>query len=187
MRKLIVSSLVTLDGVIQDPGGFGETEQGGWAGPYFNDEAGRASLEQLLRSDFFLCGRRTYELFSTFWPNGAGPYPDRMNAMPKLVASTTLHGSLDWNARVIEGDVADAIRRLKGEDGGDIVMYGSPTLMRTLMRHDLIDELKLSVAPIVLGGGTRLFGDEADRARLRLMDAKPLDTGMVMLTYEPAR
>lgn len=187
MRKLIASSLVTLDGVIQDPGGFGETDQGGWAGPYFNDEAARSSLDQLLACDYFLCGRRTYELFSTFWPRGDGPYPDRMNAMPKLVASTTLTEPLDWNARRIEGDVPEAIRRLKRDGGGNVIMYGSPTLLRSLLRHDLVDELKLSVAPIVLGGGTRLFSDSAEPARLRLVATEPLDSGMVMLTYEPAR
>jgi dihydrofolate reductase len=187
MRKLIAAALVTLDGVVQDPGGFGETDQGGWAGPYFDDEATRVSLEQLEACEVFLCGRRTYELFSTFWPKGEGPYPDRMNAIPNLVASTTLTEPLSWNARLLDGDVADAIRELKQETGGDIIMYGSPTLLRTLMRHDLVDAYKLSVAPIVLGSGTRLFTDGPDRARLRLVEARPLATGMVMSTYETAR
>lgn len=186
-RRLIVSTLVTLDGVVQDPGGFGETADGGWMGPYFDAAAGRRAVEELLACDVFLCGRTTYEVFSAFWPKGDGPFADRMNAMPKLVASTTLTGPLDWNAQLMEGDVPEAVRRLKGEPGGDIIMYGSPTLMRTLAQNDLIDEYNLLVAPITLGQGMKLFTDGAERTGLRFVAAKPFDTGLVVLTYEPTR
>jgi dihydrofolate reductase len=188
MRKLTVSTLVTLDGVLQDPGGFGEIEQGGWSGPYFNDEAQRIALDHLLAADIFLLGRQTYELFKKYWSQAhAGPYTNRMNSIPKLVASTTLDGPLDWNASLIKGDVAGAIAELKREPGGDIVMYGSATLMSTLMRHDLVDEYQLWVHPVVLGGGKQLFGAGVDPKTLRLAGTKTLDTGVVIMSYEPNR
>jgi dihydrofolate reductase len=188
MRKLSVSTLVTLDGVVQDPGGFGETEDGGWAGAYFDDEAGRLALEHVLASDVFLLGRDTYELFKQYWTRvHEGDYAARINSMPKLVASTSLHEPLEWNARLIEGDVAEAITKLKREDGGEILMYGSPTLMRTLAAHDLVDEYKLWVHPIVLGGGKRLFADRFNKSSLELVDVKSLSKGVVILTYRPSR
>jgi dihydrofolate reductase len=188
MRKLSVSTLVTLDGVVQDPGGFGETDNGGWAGPYFDDEAGRLAFEHVLASDVFLLGRETYELFKEYWTQvHEGDYAARINSMPKLVASSTLHEPLEWNARLIEGDIADAIIQLKRDDGGEILMYGSPTLMRTLADHDLVDEYKLWVHPIVLGGGKRLFADGFDKSSLELVDVKSLSTGVVILTYRPTR
>jgi dihydrofolate reductase len=188
MRKLSVSTLVSLDGVVQDPGGFGETEEGGWADPYFDDEAGRLAFEQVLASDVFLLGRETYELFKEHWTQvHEGEYAARINSMPKLVASTSLHEPLEWNATLIEGDVAEAIRRLKTEDGGDILMYGSPTLMRALATHDLVDEYKFWIHPIVLGGGKRLFADGFDKSSLELVDGKSLSTGVVIITYHPAR
>jgi dihydrofolate reductase len=188
MRKLSVSTLVTLDGVVQDPGGFGETDEGGWAGPYFDEEAGRLALEHALASDVFLLGRETYELFKEYWKRvHEGDYAARINSMPKLVASETLHEPLEWNATLIEGDVVEAITKLKREDGGEILMYGSPTLMSTLAAHDLVDEYRLSVHPIVLGGGKRLFADGFDKSTLELVDAKSLSTGVVILTYRPTR
>jgi dihydrofolate reductase len=188
MRKLTVSTLVSLDGVIQDPGGFGETDQGGWANQYFTEQARQEALDRLLASDYFLMGRTTYELMYRSWANveGGGPYLDRTNAMPKLVASKTLTGSLPWNATVIPGDVAKEIAQLKQQDGGDIEMYGSATLMQTLMQHDLIDEYRVAVHPLVLGGGTRLFSDGGVRTGLRLSDARRLDSGVVELIYVPA-
>ena len=188
MRKLTVSTLVTLDGVVQDPGGFGETEDGGWAGPYFDDESGRLALEQVLVSDVFLLGRETYELFKEYWTRvHEGDYAARINSMPKLVASTTLHEPLEWNARLIDGDIAEAIAKLKRDDGGEILMYGSPTLMRTLAAHDLVDEYKLWIHPIILGGGKRLFADGSDKSSLELVDVNSVSTGVVILTYRPAR
>jgi dihydrofolate reductase len=188
MRKLSVSTLVTLDGVVQDPGGFGETEQGGWAESYFDDEAGRLAYEQALASDVFLLGRETFELFQQYWTQvHEGDYAARINAMPKLVASTTMQAPLEWNATLIEGDVREAITTLKHADGGGILVYGSPTLVRTLAAHDLIDEYKIWVHPIVLGSGKRLFAEGFDPTTLELVEAKPLSTGVVILTYRPAR
>lgn len=187
MRKLTVSTLVTLDGVIQDPGGFGETAQGGWANPFFNDQAQQESLDRLSASDYFLIGRVTYELLHKTWGNSSGSaYMDRMNQIPKLVASRTLSGQLDWNARVIDGDVASRIAALKQESGGGIEVYGSARLVQTLMQHELVDEYRIAVHPIVLGRGVRLFPDEALRATLRLVSTSTLDTGVANLTYVPA-
>jgi dihydrofolate reductase len=188
MRKLSVSTLVTLDGVVQDPGGFGETEDAGWANAYFDDQAGRLAYEHVLASDVFLLGRETYELFKGHWTRvHEGDYAARINGMPKVVASTTLHEPLEWNASLIEGDIPDAIAKLKREGEGEILMYGSPTLMRTLAAHDLVDEYKIWVHPIVLGGGKRLFADGFDKSLLELVDVKSLSTGVVILTYQPAR
>lgn len=188
MRKLSVSTLVSLDGVIQDPGGFGETEAGGWANPYFTDDAQRNALEHLQAADYFLTGRVTYELLRKTWGDiKSGAYMDRMSEIPKLVASTTLTGALPWNATAIGGDVAAEIARLKAEPGGDIEVYGSATLVQTLMRHDLIDEYRVHVHPIVLGGGTQLFPSAGGvPATLRLAGTSTLDSGVVGLTYVPA-
>ena len=187
MRKLSVSTLVSLDGVIQDPGGFGETEQGGWGNPYFTAEAQQNALEHLRAADYFLTGRVSFELLHKTWADiKGGEYLDRMNQMPKLVASTTLTGPLPWNATVINGDVAAEIARLKGEGGGDIEVYGSATLVQTLMRHDLVDEYRIHVHPIVLGGGTKLFPQGGVPATLRLTGTRTLDSGVVSLTYAPA-
>jgi dihydrofolate reductase len=188
MRKLSVSTLVTLDGVIQDPGGFGEIAQGGWGNPYFTAESERLAYEKLLASDYFLCGRITYELLSKTWGKiKGGEYLERMNAIPKLVASRTLSGPLEWNATLIKGDVAKAIADLKREPGKDIEMYGSSSLLQTLIKHDLVDEYRIWVHPFLLGSGTRLFPEHGVSAKLRLVDSKTLDSGVVVLNYEPAR
>lgn len=187
VRKLSVSTLVTLDGVIQDPGGFGETNQGGWGNPYFTADAQQIALEHLRAADYFLIGRVTYELLHKAWGNiKGGAYLDRMNEIPKLVASTTLTGPLEWNATLIRGDAAAEIARLKGETGGDIEVYGSPTLVQTLMRHNLVDEYRIAVHPIVLGSGTQLFPQGGVSATLRLTGTRTLDSGVVSLTYTPA-
>jgi dihydrofolate reductase len=187
MRKLSVSTLVTLDGVVQDPGGFGETEHGGWSGPFFNDEARQHAYDHLMGSDVFLLGRQTYELFKEFWSQvHEDDYAARMNSIPKLVASTTLRGPLEWNASLIEGDVAEAVAMLKQQPGRDILMYGSPTLMRALAKHDLIDEYQVWVHPVVLGSGKRLFTEGFEKTTLKLVDTKPLSSGVVILTYRRA-
>lgn len=187
MRKLSVSTLVSLDGVIQDPGGFGETEQGGWGNPYFTAEAQQNALEHLRAADYFLTGRISFELLRKAWAGiKGGAYLDRMNEIPKLVASTTLTGPLPWNATALNGDVAAQIASLKGESGGDIEVYGSATLVQTLMRNHLIDEYRIHVHPIVLGCGTRLFPGDGVSATLRLTGARTLDSGVITLTYVPA-
>jgi dihydrofolate reductase len=187
MRTLSVSTLVTLDGVVQDPGGFGETEDGGWSGPFFNDEARQIAFDHLSESDVFLLGRETYELFKAFWTQvHEGEYAARINSIPKVVASTTLREPLEWNASLIEGDVGEEVAKLKQQPGKDILMYGSPTLMRTLAEHDLVDEYKVWVHPVVLGSGKRLFTEGFGKTALELVDTQTLSTGVVILTYRPA-
>jgi dihydrofolate reductase len=184
LRKIIVSTLVTLDGVIEDPGGKGGFEHGGWANRYFNEEAAKRSLERLLACDYFLCGRRTYEMFSEAWPKMSGPYADTLNSIPKLVASTTLAEPLTWNARLVKGDARE-LKKIKELAGRDILMYGSPVLMRSLLQHGLIDQLDLMVCPIVIGEGQRLFGNGSPRVELKLAGHNDLTTGVVLLSYQP--
>ena len=188
MRKLNVSTLVTLDGVIQDPGGFQELDEGGWGNRYFDDEAQSYALEHLRESDAFLCGRVTFEVFKEFWPQvKEGEYAQTLNRMRKFVASTTLSEPLDWNATLLKGDVADAVSDLKRRDGRDIVMYGSAGLMATLMAHDLIDEYRIWIHPLVIGTGTRLFDEGVPTRSLELCETRQLSTGVVILEYRATR
>jgi dihydrofolate reductase len=186
MRKLNVSTLVTLDGVIQDPGGFQELEEGGWGNRYFDEEAQRYALEHLRESDAFLCGRVTYEVFKEFWPQvKEGEYAETLNQMAKFVASRTLEEPLEWNATLLQGDVGDAVGELKRQEGRDIVMYGSAGLMATLMERDLIDEYRIWIHPFVIGTGTRLFAEGVPTASLELAESLALGTGVVVLVYRP--
>jgi dihydrofolate reductase len=184
MRKLIAGAFVTLDGVVQDPGGFGETERGGWALEYFDDTARQRATDALLASDTFLMGRATYEILEKAWSNNTGPYAEAMHDLPKVIVTNTLSGPLPWNSTTLTGEAAETVAKLKQEPGGNIIMYGSFTLMRTLLQHGLIDELNLSVHPVVVGTGMRLF-DSALPCPLRFVTATPSATGVVTLTYAP--
>ncbi|MFC8342842.1 dihydrofolate reductase family protein [Streptomyces sp. NPDC057280] len=184
MRKLIAGAFITLDGVVQDPGGFSEIERGGWALDYFDDISRRRATDALLASDTFLLGRATFEILEKAWSRNTGPYAEAMNALPKLVVTRTLRGPLPWNATVLAGEAAETVAKLKQQPGGDIVMYGSFTLTRTLLEQNLIDELNLGVHPLVVGEGRRLF-DSASPRSLRFVSATPNATGVVTLTYAP--
>jgi dihydrofolate reductase len=187
MRKINVSTYVTLDGSFEDPGGAEEFEHGGWSNPFFNDEAANYAREQLWSSDGLLLGRKTYEEFAASWPNmeeTEGDFAVRMNTLPKFVASSTLVEPLDWsNSSLIKGDVADGVSKLKDEPGQDLLMYSSVGLMHTLMGRGLIDEFRLWVHPVVLGGGRRLFPDGIGRSDLKLVDTRTLSTGVAILAY----
>jgi len=192
VRKVVVSTYVTLDGVMQDPGGTGEFEHRGWTMPFFNEEAGKYAHDQLFACDALLLGRRTYKEFAASWPTaawveGEGDFAARMNGLPKFVASTTLAEPLEWNnSSLIKGDVAQEVARLKQQPGQDILMYASAGLMRTLMRHDLIDEYRIWLHPVVLGSGKRLFDDGTGKTDLRLAGTTTLSSGVVILSYQPA-
>ena len=179
MRRVVWAEYVSLDGVVDEPS---------WTMPFWNEELSAMQKEQLFRSDALLLGRVTYEGFAKAWPNmtDAEGYADRMNALPKHVASRTLKTAA-WNATVIEGDVADAVSRLKGTAGGDLLIYGSAGLVETLMPHDLIDEYRLMVHPVVVGRGRHAFRNGVTNKALRLTDAKTLGSGVVVLKYEPPR
>ncbi|GAB2636349.1 dihydrofolate reductase family protein [Kribbella swartbergensis] len=186
MRRIIASALVTLDGVAEDPGGYGGTSYGGWAQPYFGEESVRRSLEKLSTCDYFLCGRRTYEMFAAAWATAQGPYADRLRTLPKLVASATLTGGLTWNASLLEGDAITALDEIKRQPGGDVIMYGNPTLLRSLLEHGLVDELTLAIHPLVLGSGAKLFPDGTPRTGLDLVSQTTLANGVTTLTYHPS-
>jgi dihydrofolate reductase len=189
MRRVVAAVYVTVDGVMQDPGGVGEIEQGGWSNPYWNDELANHQSEQLFVSDALLLGRKTFTGFAAAWPGmeeTEGEFAVRMNNLPKFVASRTLKEPLEWNGTLLKGDVAEAVRRLKRQPGQDILLYGSAKLINSLMPRNLIDVYQIMVHPIVLGTGNRLFEEGAVMTSLKLTDAKPTQTGVVMLTYEPA-
>jgi len=182
MRKLIAGAFVTLDGVAQDPGGFGETGRGGWALEYFDAASAQRATDALLASDTFLLGRATFETIEKAWSRNTGPYAEAMHAIPKLVVSRTLRGPLTWNATALNGEAEQTVADLKKQPGGTIVMYGSFGLMRTLLQHNLIDELNVGVHPVIVGEGKRLFDDALPRS-LRFVSATPSATGVVTLSY----
>jgi dihydrofolate reductase len=188
MRSVIAAEYVTLDGVMQDPGGVGEIEHGGWSNPYFNEELAKQQTEQLLASDALLLGRETFEGFAAAWPSmeeSEGDFAVRMNTLPKYVASRTLEEPLPWNGTLLEGDVAEAVAALKEQPGKDILIYGSAQLVNTLRAHDLIDRLRLMVFPVMLGAGKRLFNDDdVGLKAFKLAEAATTSTGVAMLTYD---
>jgi dihydrofolate reductase len=181
MRKLVVSTYATLDGRVD--------ELQDWVIPY-NDDASVAYHTELLKnSDGLLLGRKTYEIFAMIWPPRSGelPYIDKINSMPKYVASTTLK-DLDWdNSQLIQGDVADGVAKLKQQPGQDLVMYGCHDLMHKLLEHDLIDEYRILVHPVLLGRGITLFEDSARPVNLELIDTAMISSGVVVLAYRPVR
>jgi dihydrofolate reductase len=184
---------VTVDGVMQAPGGPTEDTDGGfvhggWVAPHFDDELGALAVEGALRPDALLLGRRTYEIFAAHWPRVTGddPIAAKLNAMPKYVASRTLE-AVEWNdSTLLRGDVAEAVAELKEGPGGEIRVYGSGNLVQTLLANDLVDELVLWVVPVLLGEGKRLFGEGTRPAGLELAEAKTSSTGVALHTYRRA-
>ena len=196
MRKVIVNEFMSLDGVAQAPGGAEEDTSGGfahggWHMRYMEDElAQRWVLESIVEAGGFLLGRRTYEIFAAYWPNAPAEeqvIAEPLNTKPKHVASTTLTAPLEWqSSRLVEGDVPAAVAALKQEDGGDLHVIGSIELVRTLIEHDLVDELRLMIDPVVLGGGKRIFRDDGLLRQLRLVDGQVTSMGAFLATYAPA-
>jgi dihydrofolate reductase len=183
MRKVVASEFVSLDGVVESP------EK--WHFPYFNDQMGDAIGAAMASSDSMLMGRVLYEEWAAFWPNqdpDENPVAARMNGVRKYVVSTTLEEPLEWqNSTLIGDNVAEEISRLKEQPGKDISISGSPTLVRSLLEEDLLDELRLMLHPIVVGNGKHLFEDGGDQKALQLVDSKTFSTGVVYLTYQPAQ
>jgi len=195
MRKLIVNEFITLDGVMQAPGGQDEDrsggfEHGGWQQPYFDEVFAEAVTTGLTEAGGFLLGRRTWEIFAAYWPTAPieeRTVADPLNTLPKYVASRTLSEPLGWsNSMLIAGDLTEGVRRLKSESGGDLHLFGSGDLVQTLMGEDLIDEYRLMIHPVVLGSGARLFRDGNPRRPLELTDSKTSTTGVLITTYRPA-
>ena len=189
MGKIVATEYVSLDGVVEAPGGFEDFELAGWTFEIDRgEEFEKFKLDETLNSEALLLGRVTYEGFAAAWPSMEGEIADKLNAMPKYVVSSTLEEPLDWNnSTVLEGDVAEEVSRLRQELDGEIVVHGSPRLTQTLLEHDLLDELRMTVFPLVLGRGKRLFGETSDKKRLRLTDSKTVGDGIAILIYEPAR
>ena len=193
MRKLVVGTFLTLDGVMQAPGGPDEDreggfEHGGWSVNYWDEMMGNIITASTLRADALLLGRKTYEIFAAHWPKVGDddPVAAKLNGVPKYVASRTLR-EVTWNnSHLIEGDVAEAVARLKEQPGGEIQVTGSGDLIQMLMENDLVDEYVLWVFPVVLGQGKRLFGRGAVPGALKLVDTKTSSTGVVIETYERA-
>ena len=187
MGRIVVTEFVSLDGVMEDPGGAEDFKYGGWSFEIERGEDGdRFKLDEALKADALLLGRKTYEGFADAWPSREGEFADKFNSMPKYVVSSTLKDPEWSNSTVLDGDVAEEVSKLRQESDGEIVVHGSAQLVQALVDHGLVDELRLMVFPVVLGAGKRLFGETSDKRRLRLADSKTVGDGVAILTYEPA-
>jgi dihydrofolate reductase len=195
MRKVIVNEFMSLDGVVQAPGAADEDTSGGfahggWHLRYFDDVSQKWVLDGIVEAGGFLLGRRTYEIFAAYWPNAPEEeqvIAEPLNTKPKYVASTTLSEPLEWqNSTLLQGDVAEAVAALKQEDGADVHVIGSAQLVEALIERDLVDEFRLMIDPLVLGGGKRIFRDDGTLRPLRLVNGEVTSTGAILGTYAPA-
>jgi dihydrofolate reductase len=187
MGRIVVTEFVSLDGVMEDPGGAEGFRYGGWSFEISRgDEGDSFKVDETLSSDALLLGRVTYEGFADAWPSREGDFADKFNTMPKYVVSSTLENP-EWNnTTVLKGDLAEEVAKLTQKHDGDIVVHGSAQLAQALLERDLVDELRVMVYPVVLGSGKRLFGDTTDKKPLRLVDSKTVGDGVTILIYEPA-
>lgn len=195
MRKVIVNEFMSLDGVVQAPGApdedtSGGFQHGGWHLGYFDELAQKWVLDSIVEAGGFLLGRRTWEIFAAYWPNAPEEeqvIAEPLNTKPKYVASRTLSDPLEWqNSTVLQGDVADAVSALKQQDGADVHVIGSAELVRSLLEHGLVDELRLMIDPLLLGGGKAIFRDDGARRPLQLVHGEVTTTGAFLGTYAPA-
>jgi dihydrofolate reductase len=196
MRKVVVDEWMSLDGVAQAPGApdedtTGGFQHGGWHLPFFEDVSQKWVVENISGAGGFLLGRRTYEILGGYWPNAPEEeqvVAEPLNTKPKYVASTTLSEPLEWhNARLLQGDVPGAVAALKHEDRDDLLVIGSTELVRTLIEHDLVDEFRLMIDPVILGGGKRIFLEDGALRSLRLIESQVTSTGAILATYAPVR
>ena len=192
MARLVVVDMLSLDGVMQAPGGpdedrSGGFEHGGWAMPYFDEVAGEEAGKSMAETSAFLFGRKTYEIMAAYWPNHPDDdiFSNVLNSLPKYVASTNLGEPLEWaGSALLKGDVAEAVATLKEEHDGNVVVLGSGQLARYLQEHDLVDQWSLTIHPLLLSGGKRLFAEAAAMQPLRLVDSKTSTTGVILATYQ---
>jgi dihydrofolate reductase len=186
MSRLIVTEFLTLDGIMEAPGGEPSHPHSGWVMDYMSDEQQQYKLDETLDAEALLLGRVTYEGFAGAWPEREGPFADKMNSMPKYVVSSTLSEPLEWeNSIVISGDVAAEVRKLKEQDGGPILVAGSATLVHFLLENELVDELRLMVFPVMIGGGIRPFPESKQKHAFKLTDRTTFDSGVAVYAYEP--
>lgn len=190
MGKIVISENISLDGVVEDPTGEEGFKHGGWFEQFMGQDReawARVEFAEVLGAEALLLGRRSDEFFGSRWTSRSGDWADRLNKLPKYVVSSTLVDPVWTNATVLKGEVVAEVSKLKQELDGEIVVYASRPLVRTLMEHDLVDELRLIVFPVVLGAGERLFGETSDKTSLRLLKAEPLGDNLSYITYEVVR
>jgi dihydrofolate reductase len=190
MGMIVISENVSLDGVIEDPAGGEGFARGGWVGRVGDrgrEEAAKILLEEALRAEALLLGRHSYEFFAGRWPSRSGELADRLNSLPKYVVSATLEDPHWSNSTVLKGDVVNEVSELTQALDGEILVYASFQLVHTLLEHNLVDELRLMVYPVVLGAGERLFGETKDKIPMRLLDTRTVGDDLALLTYEPIR
>ena len=187
MGRIVVTVFISVDGVMEDPGGAENFKHAGWSFEFDRgDEGNQFKLDETMSSEALLLGRKTYEGFANSWPSREGEFADKFNSMPKYVVSSTLEDPEWTNSTVLKGDVVESVRKLRDDLEGDIVVHGSAQLTQTLLEHDLVDELRLMVFPVVLGTGKRLFGETSDKKPLRLVDSKTVGEGVSIQVYQPA-
>jgi dihydrofolate reductase len=187
MGRIVVTEFMSLDGVVEDPGGAEDFKYGGWSFEFQRGEEGDAfKFEETRNSAAMLLGRVTYEGFAEAWPSREGEFADLFNALPKYVVSSTLKDPAWTNTAVLDGDLVQEVRRVRDEAGGDVVVHGSVQLAQALIANDLVDELRLMVFPVILGAGKRIFADAGEKKTLRLVNSQVVGDGIVILTYAPA-
>ena len=187
MGRIVVTEFMSLDGVVEDPGGAENFKYGGWSFEFSRgDEGDKFKLDETLASDALLLGRVTYEGFAAAWPSREGEFADKFNNMPKYVVSRTLTDPEWANTTVLDGDLAESVATLKQRHDGDIVVHGSVSVAQTLIDSNLVDELHLMVFPVILGQGKRLFGETSDKKPLQLAESKTVGDGVTILVYRPA-
>jgi dihydrofolate reductase len=185
MGRIVVSEFVSLDGVMEDPGGSEDFKHGGWSFEISTGDAGmQFKVDETMQSEAMLLGRKTYEGFADAWPQRDGEFADRFNSMPKYVVSSTLRDPEWTNTTVVDGDLPTAIGKVREQTSGDVVVHGSAQLVQGLLANDLVDELRLMVFPVVLGSGKRLFGETVDKKPLKLSDSKIVGDGVAIMVYE---
>jgi len=188
MGRIVVTEFVSLDGVMEAPGGGESFRHGGWTFEINRGEEGdKFKLDETLAAEAQLLGRVTYEGFAAAWPSVEGEFADKFNSMPKYVVSSTLERAEWTNTTLLKGDVVEEVSKLRHDLDGELVVHGSAQLVQTLLEHDLVDEFRLMVFPVVLGTGKRLFGDTSDKKRLRLASSKTVGDGIAILVYQPVR
>ena len=186
MAKIIITEFVSLDGVMEAPGGGEDFKYGGWTFEIDRGEGDKFKLDETMESDALLLGRKTYEGFAAAWPSREGDFADKFNNMPKYVVSRTLKDPEWTNTTVLSGDLSESVTKLKEQYSGDIVVHGSVSLAHSLIEEDLVDELRLMVFPVILGQGKRLFGETSDKKSLKLVESKTVGDGVTILVYRPA-
>jgi dihydrofolate reductase len=187
MSRIVVSQFVSVDGVIEDPVGMEGLGRGDWTRASSGPEGGKYKVDEIMDAAAMLFGRKTYEAYAAAWPGRDGEYADKLNGMPKYVVSSTLSDPEWSNTTVLHGDATSAVRELKEQIDGDILVQGSAELTYALMAHDLVDEWRLMIFPIVVGAGKRFFGDPGKAVDLRLVESRAVGEGVAILTYEPVR